>query len=217
MTATAEALDLDPRHNAPQRRCLASGAVRPRDELLRFVVAPDGVLVFDLAAKLPGRGLWLVPERALLARAVKRNLFAKAARRPVRLPDDLGAQVAGALRANLLGLLGLARRAGAVTLGFEKVRATLEAGQAALLLQAADAAPGGRDKLRALAAHRGAEVIERFTVAELSGALGRDNAVHVALAPGGLARRIAFGAGRLRGIEAAPDGTADADVRDLEA
>ena len=75
MTAMAETTDRDPRAPAglpgtarsPLRRCLASGAVRPRAQLLRFVIGPDGVLVFDLAGKLPGRGLWLAPERDLLA------------------------------------------------------------------------------------------------------------------------------------------------------
>ncbi len=158
--------------------------------------------MFDLAAKLPGRGLWLKPQRDLVERATKRNLFAKAARKQVILPDDLVEQVEQALRGHVLGLIGLARRAGTVTLGHEKVRAGLAEGKFALLVQAADSATGGRDKLRAVAERSAGKpaVIEVFTVAELSAALGRENAVHVAVSPGGLADRIADGADRLGGI-----------------
>lgn len=184
------------------RRCLASGELRPRQELLRFVIAPDGRVVFDLASKLPGRGLWLTPRRDLIERAIKRNLFARSAKRSVVMPDDLLAQIEQTLRGQLLGLLGLARRAGEVVLGHDKVRAALVEGKVALLVQAIDGAPGGRDKLRALAKHAvGAPVaIEVFNVAELSAALGRENAVHVAVSPGALADRIATGVGRLGGV-----------------
>ena len=37
--------------------------MKPVDELIRFVVGPDGV-VPDLKRKLPGRGLWVTAERA---------------------------------------------------------------------------------------------------------------------------------------------------------
>ena len=210
MDGTAERIDQDPRDKAGSasaatsslRRCLASAELCPRHELLRFVVGPDERLVFDLTAKLPGRGLWVKPRRDLVERATKRNLFAKAARKRVIVPEDLVDQVEQALRGHVLGLIGLARRAGTVTLGYEKVRAGLAAGKVKILMQAGDSAAGGRDKLRALAGHSAGTptVIEIFTVAELSAALGRENAVHVAISPGGLAARIAHGADRLGAI-----------------
>ena len=40
------------------RKCIATGEVRPKDELIRFVIAPDGTVTPDIAGKLPGRGLW---------------------------------------------------------------------------------------------------------------------------------------------------------------
>ena len=47
----------------PLRRCLVTREVRPKPELLRFVVGPDQTLVFDPAERLPGRGLWLTARR----------------------------------------------------------------------------------------------------------------------------------------------------------
>ena len=54
----------------PQRRCLVTRASRPKGGLLRFVVSPEGVLVPDLGEKLPGRGLYVMPDRALLETAI---------------------------------------------------------------------------------------------------------------------------------------------------
>ena len=38
------------------RRCIASGELRPKAELIRFVADPGGTVVPDLAGRLPGRG-----------------------------------------------------------------------------------------------------------------------------------------------------------------
>ena len=46
------------------RKCIATGQVLPTAELIRFVVGPDGTVVPDLAAKLPGRGMWVSADRA---------------------------------------------------------------------------------------------------------------------------------------------------------
>jgi len=184
------------------RRCIASGELHAKGDLLRFVVAPDGSLVFDLAGKLPGRGLWLLPRRDMLDKACARKLFARAARTAVVVPEDLSEQVARALRERCLDLLGLARRAGELTGGFEKVRSWLSGGRVGLLFQAADAAEGGRQKLRALAQAvvPAPPVVEVFTAEQLGRALGRDAMVHVAIAPGRLAERLAAEVARLRAI-----------------
>ncbi|MGB9646666.1 MAG: DUF448 domain-containing protein, partial [Stellaceae bacterium] len=38
---------------------MATGEIVDRARLLRFVVGPGGEIVPDVAANLPGRGLWL--------------------------------------------------------------------------------------------------------------------------------------------------------------
>lgn len=176
----------------PIRRCLASGERLHQDRLLRFVVGPESELVPDLAGKLPGRGLWIRPERALLERAAARGLFARAAKTPVKVPVDLAERVGRGLRRRCLEGIGLARRAGAALAGHDKVRAVLERGEAALLLQAADGSPAQRARLAALGrGHRpDLEVIEMLTAAELGEALGRGACVHLAVLPGGVAERL---------------------------
>ena len=176
-----------------QRRCIASGEVKPANELIRFVVGPDGELVPDLAAKLPGRGLWVSLRRAAVERALAKRLFAKGFKRTVRVDEGLPARLDQLLASSCLSLLSLARRAGELSLGFENVRQSLRSGEVAVLLSARDGAGDGRDKLSALArAVPGGDVVivETFERAELSLALGRENVVHAALKHGGLASRF---------------------------
>lgn len=183
------------------RRCIATMAVRPRHELLRFVVAPDGRLVPDVEGRLPGRGLWLTPRRDIVAQAAAKKVFSRAARQPVIVPEDL-AQRAEALLVRRCGeLVGLARRAGAAVAGYEKVREALRAGRVGVLLAASDGAANGRDKLRALAP--ALPLVEVLTGAELGAAFGRDHAVHGAIAPGRLAEHLLRESARLAGFRTA--------------
>ena len=195
----------------PQRRCIASGEVRDKAELLRFVVGPDGSVVPDPGEELPGRGLWLRPEPDMIETARRRRLFARAARAPVTVPDDLCDRVAALLRRRCLDRVGLARAAGDAVGGFEKVRALLQRGAAGVLLQAGDAAPDGRGKLRRLAqaATPGLPVLDWFGADELGRALGRDRQIHVAVRRGGHAERLLREAARLRAFAAGGAGPAD--------
>jgi len=183
----------------PLRRCIVTREVLPKAALVRFVVAPSGEIVPDVAERLPGRGLWVKAERAALAAAAKAH-FAKAARRPVVVPPDLETRTATLLAQRCLDVIGLARRAGQAVAGFEKVRDGLTRGKVAVLLAAADGAADGRAKLKSAAA--GLPTIELFGTAELSAALGRENVVHAAIGAGRLAERLIDEAARLAGLRA---------------
>src|SRR6478609_5989709 len=102
-----------------QRRDLVSGQVRDEAELIRFVVGPDGAVVADLGRKLPGRGLWVAADRASVETAARKGLFSRAAKMKVAAPADLADRVDVLLRRRLLDGLGLAKRAGALTFGYE--------------------------------------------------------------------------------------------------
>ncbi|HIC79521.1 MAG TPA: RNA-binding protein, partial [Kiloniellaceae bacterium] len=176
----------------PLRRCLASGAVLPKADLLRFAVDPEGQVVPDLGERLPGRGLWLQPRRDMMEKACKKNLFARAAKRQLRVPSDLVEQVELLALRRCLDQLGLARRAGSVVVGFEKVRAALKADRIGLLLQAEDGAADGTDRLRALAqaVGKGTAVQSFCDAAALGTALGRPAAVHVGVMRGRFAAAL---------------------------
>ena len=180
-----------------------SGEVLPENRLLRFVADPDGHVVPDVAARLPGRGLWVACNRAAIRTAVEKKLFSRAAKSQVVADADLGQRAEKALVARMLGDLGIARRSGALVLGFDNVLRQLEGPKPPkVLIEALDGAPDGKRKLYA-AAHRlelDCVVIETLTSAELGLALGRENVIHAAVQPGGLADRLLFDAERLSGF-----------------
>lgn len=186
-----------------ERRDIVSGKVLPENCLVRFAVAPDGTVVPDVAAKLPGRGLWVEARRAAVATAVEKKLFSKAAKANVNASADLPQRVEKALVARMLGDLGLAKRSGALTLGFDNVLRALEGLKPPrILIEAFDGSPDGKRKLYA-AAHRlerNCVVIETLTSAELGLALGRENVIHAAVQPGGLTERLTLDAERLAGF-----------------
>jgi len=194
------------------RTCLVSGESRDKSELLRFVVGPDGAVVPDIEGRLPGRGLWLLPRRDIVDAASAKRLFARAARRNVEVPDGLADRVEDLLARRCVDLIGLARRAGQAVTGFAKVEAALDKGEAAVLVEAAEGAAGGRGKLKRLAP--GLPVIDALTSAELGRAFAREMAVHAALSRGGLAKKFLAESARLAGFRAAKDGKQDLRIRD---
>jgi predicted RNA-binding protein YlxR (DUF448 family) len=185
-----------------ERRDIVSGEVRPEAGLIRFVVGPGEVVVPDLARKLPGRGLWVAADRASVEAAAKKSLFARAAKARVTAPPGLADQVEALLKSRLLSGLGLARRAGDLTSGFEKVSSAISSGKAAWLIEASDGAADGRRKLLALARKqsRPPGLFGVFTAEELGLALGGENVIHTAFLAGRAAERWTEDVQRLSGF-----------------
>ncbi|HEY5048934.1 MAG TPA: RNA-binding protein [Rhizomicrobium sp.] len=207
MTDTACRLEPDDQKSMRERRCIVTGQVLSEDLLIRFVADPDGRMVPDIAARLPGRGYWVSAQRGVLEVAIAKNHFPRAAKASVLVPADLSERVESQLVRRLSDDLGLARRSGSLVLGFDGVARAMDARIAPdLLVEASDGSEDGRRKLVGLASARGRSpvVMDCLTSAELSLALGRENVVHAALNPGRLSERVRLDAGRLRGFRPAP-------------
>ncbi|HXL99126.1 MAG TPA: RNA-binding protein [Rhizomicrobium sp.] len=192
-----------------ERKCIVTGEVSDEAHLIRFVVGPDGDVVPDLAAKLPGRGMWVTAERAVLERAVAKNHFSKAAKTNVKAAPGLPDLVERLIVRRMLDDLGMARRSGGLECGFDNVSRALDSAKPpAVLIEAADGKADGRRKLRNLALARGLTpaLIDSLGCEELSVALGRENVIHAALKSGQLAERLIFEAGRLSGFRSVAKG-----------
>ncbi|HEX4740929.1 MAG TPA: RNA-binding protein [Caulobacteraceae bacterium] len=185
-----------------QRRDLVSGEVMEEERLIRFVAGPEGQVIADLGRKLPGRGMWVAASREAVAMAAKKNLFSRSAKAKLSAPPDLADQVETLIRARLLSNLGLARKAGALTCGFEAVRDVLASGRVRHLVEAFDGASDGRRKILAQVrkSPRPVEVVGVFSQAELGLALGLENVVHTALLAGRSTERWAVDVERLAGF-----------------
>jgi predicted RNA-binding protein YlxR (DUF448 family) len=185
-----------------ERRDLVTRQVMDESRLIRFVAAPDGSVAPDLGRRLPGRGLWVAADRASVDAAVKKNMFARAAKAPLSPDADLSDLVERLLVRRCLDQLGLARREGVLISGFEKSAAAIRGGRAAWLIEAADGSADGRGKLLGLARHQQPPpgICGAFTADDLSLALGLENAIHAVLLAGGRADRWTDEVRRLAGF-----------------
>lgn len=192
------------RDDGPERKCIATGEVQPKYGLIRFVVGPDGQVFADLAEKLPGRGIWVSADRAALEKAASKNLFSRAAKQPVTVPEGLVDQVEQMLSRRVVDLISLARKSGSAVAGFEKVKDWLMKEEALVLIQASDGSGRGKSKL---STPQGGKFIGWLTADELGQAFGRQTVIHVALGAGGLTRRVVEEAARLKGLRASDGGS----------
>jgi uncharacterized protein len=187
-------LDNGPRtdRSATMRMCAVTRQVRPIDQLIRFVVSPQGEVMADLKRKLPGRGLWISASRQTVAKAVRRNQFSKGFKRDVRVAPTLAVDTESLLVRSVIEALAMAAKAGQVISGFSKVEDALEQRQVQALIHASDGAADGIRKLDAIFRQnagindesREIPVVTALTSEQLDLALGRSNVIHAALLAG---------------------------------
>lgn len=191
--------DIPAKARDEERRCLVTGERHDRSVLLRFVVGPGSVVVPDLDAVLPGRGLWITADRETVAQAVKRRVFSRGAKAPVTASDDLADRVGTMLTERLINAISLARRSGDAICGYEKVRAVLRSGRASVLLSARDRQADGARKLRALAQAMEPPVrmVDLLDAEQLGRPFGRADSVHAVIASGAMTAKIMGAADRL--------------------
>jgi len=201
----------DKTRDDPERRCIATGEAQPKRGLIRFAVSPDGVVVPDILEKLPGRGIWVSADRSALEMAVKKGLFARAAKQAVTVSETLADDVEGLLARRLIDGVSMARKAGRAIAGYEKVRDWLGKEDARILFQASDGSERGKSKLHAPGG-RGS-YFEVLTASELGLSFGRERVIHAALGFGGLTERIREDAIRLSGVREVDDGDAIGKVK----
>ncbi|MEM7470690.1 MAG: RNA-binding protein [Pseudomonadota bacterium] len=194
----------DKERNGPERRCIATGEVGEPAQMIRFVVGPEGQAVPDISGKLPGRGIWVSATKTALEQAIKKNAFSRSAKTQVSVADDLFEQTETLLSRRLVDLISLARKAGQVVTGFEKVKGLLETDRARLLIQASDGSERGKSKLHS---PPGKDVfIGCLTAQELGLAFGRESVIHGAVTAGGLSKQIKAEAIRLKGVRGMTSG-----------
>jgi predicted RNA-binding protein YlxR (DUF448 family) len=183
----------------PLRRCAVTRERLAKERMIRFVIGPERQVVPDLAATLPGRGIWLSARGDVIEAAISRGVFAKAARGPASVPPDLTSVLQASLARRIGESLGLARRAGQAVSGFQKAREWLDAGRAGVVVEASDGSIPERDRF--LGRHAGKVTLVTPLDGDAMGAIfGRDQAVHVVVARGRLACRIGQDAERLAGV-----------------
>jgi len=194
-------------HKSRERRDIASGDALEPWQMIRMAFGPDGLVVPDFSCKLPGRGAWVASDRASVELAIKSKAFARSAKSKVSVPDNMADHLETGLANRVLGLLGMAKRAGEIETGFDKVRGAAQTGLLAYRFEARDGSDDGRSKIRvnAKAAAKDLEenpasVVGCFSAAELGAVFGREHLVHVGLRKGRLAKAMRKELTRLAGF-----------------
>lgn len=180
---------MEPETELVDRMCIVTRVVKPEDELIRFALSPDGVVVPDLKRKLPGRGVWVSLDRKMLGDAIKRHLFSKGFGAEAKAGPELADLVGLQLRKDVLSALSLARKAGLALSGFMKVEEALTKGNVRMIFHASDGSVDGRQKLdRKCAAN--VVIFDLFASGDLDLAFGKSNVIHAAVANGGMAEKL---------------------------
>ena len=170
------------------RKCIATGEILEKENLLRFVALPDNTIVPDFKKKLNGKGVYVKTSKKSLEKAINSNLFGKALKKTVKANHELVEQVEFLLFKQALNAISLARKAGVMVSGMDKVKEALKKNNVAFLLEAQDAGADGHNRIMSLA--KNIEVFNLFKIEELDKELAKENTVHLAFIKGAMANSV---------------------------
>ena len=176
----------------PQRSCLSCRKTTDKNRLLRFVLAPDRMLVPDLQSRLPGRGAYTCFTESCLRTAVTRKQFARAFKAEVLTgsPNELVALVTGLMEERIASYLALANKAGKIVSGSESVTEMLARHTPGAICIARDISSDIGEKMIYLADRSGAAHFSLFDKEKLGALLGKAPRSVVAVERGGFSESI---------------------------
>jgi len=171
---------------APERSCLACRKIKPKSDLLRFVLAPDLILVPDILAKLPGRGAYTCVSRNCLKEALKRNQFSRAFKVSVAVNDqnDFLEGVAAKLEDRIASYVALANKASKVISGSDLVVEAIKKKNVGVVLIASDVSPEIGRKMTFLASRESIPCYHLLTRDRFGALIGKGLRSAVAIQPG---------------------------------
>jgi predicted RNA-binding protein YlxR (DUF448 family)/ribosomal protein L30E len=135
---------------APQRSCLGCRTSKDKSLLIRFVQTPDCEILPDLENKLPGRGAYTCIDSRCLATAIERQQFKRSFKHDVTVmsAEQLIDHVRQLLHGRIIGLIGLANKAGLITGGGSMVIDALRSKtKPCLVIIASDVSEAIREKI----------------------------------------------------------------------
>lgn len=174
----------------PQRTCLGCRQVQDQSRLVRFVRAPDGMVLVDYRHKLPGRGAYTCLSSECIGQAVSRRQFDRAFRSACQTLSaaTLTGELTDALHEHLAALLGMARKSSQVVSGGSLVLDSLDRTEKlAVVILAEDVSEGVAEKIERKAKACEIPCFRFSTKADLGQLLGRGERSVTALTKGQLA------------------------------
>ena len=186
---------------SPQRSCLGCRTGRDKHLLLRFVLTPDQEVLPDLEHKLPGRGSYTCCRMECLAKAVEQRQFKRSFKHDVTVlsAELMVDHVRRLLFGKIIGLIGLANKAGAITGGGAMVSDALKGKRKpALVIIAADVSEAiGLKLIHAAEAHQ-VQYRIAATKDDFGAILGKAPRSALAVASGGFVAQLVKSIDRYR-------------------
>jgi len=161
------------------RKCIVSGEVMEKVDLIRFINSPDNTVIPDFKNRLGGKGVWVEAKKSVLAKAIEKNAFSKAFKMKVNVDNSLLELVEKTYIKRGLDYISFAKKASVLTTGFEKVKEIIIKGKVLFLIEANDSNGDGKSKMLKIASEL--PIFELYSTEELDKALNKVNTVHVAI------------------------------------
>lgn len=164
-------------------KCLITEEKFEKDHLFRFVLAPNGVVCFDIDFKLSGPELIISSNPDLMIRWYNADFLGKHFNVSVDIAI-LREQILRQLHHKILTFIALAKKSGKVHIGRQQVESELKSFRKddSLLIQAKDASQ--REKFK-----NNKRILELFLNSELSACLGKEKVFYL-LVTGDFADKI---------------------------
>ena len=184
-----------PVENGPQRTCVACRETRDKKQLVRYVAAPDGILLVDYRQRLPGRGCYTCATLQCQRLAVKRKAFQRSFRNVDVKAEAalLEEQLLQAVRQKIASLIGMARKSGQMASGSQAVIDILRGNtRVAVVLLAEDVSQAIGDKVHTLSVRNKVWCSRLFNKQVIGQLLGKEERSAVAVTSGSLAEALLF-------------------------
>ena len=177
----------------PQRTCVSCRDNKPQDQLVRFVVDPNGSLTVDYRHKLPGRGAYTCINKNCLATAVEKKQFQRSFRGACENVDYnvLVAELNSSIEQKVINLLGMGRKSGQIISGSNAVISALRhGGELSIVILTTDISSAIAEKIRTLSDRckvKSSQLLDKNLLGQI---LGKSERSVVAVQQGALAESI---------------------------
>ena len=173
-----------------QRTCIACRQTKAQDQLVRYVVAPDGAVLIDYRHRLPGRGAYTCVDLQCVQAAVTRKQFQRSFQgKGTEISfASLREGLQQALLQRIANLIGMARKSSQVSSGSNAVIMALRSRSVpALVLISEDISEGIAEKIRELSDRHNVSCSQLFSKGMLGQVLGKGERSVLAIQAGPLA------------------------------
>lgn len=186
---------------APQRSCLGCRTSKDKNLLIRFVQTPEMEVLPDLDSKLPGRGAYTCINKRCLAAAIEQRQFKRSFKHDVSVmpAEQFIEYVRQQLHGRIIGLIGLANKAGLITSGGTMVIDALKSKKKpGLVIVAADVSEAIGIKIIQAAAAKNVLHRTNLTKDDFGVILGKAPRSAIAVASGGFVVQLVKAIDRYR-------------------